>query len=270
VLLLIKSVTNEGVITMIDLHSHLLPNVDDGSKSLRASIRMAKAAVDNDVTVALMTPHHMNGHYVNHKPDVIRLTEEFQSHLDNNHIPLQVFPSQEVRINGDLLQALDNDDILFADESNRYLLLEFPDDDVPTYSTDMIFQIMQRGITVQIAHPERNTKIMSTPSILFDLIEAGALAQVTASSYVGTFGKKVEKFAEQILSHNLAHVFVSDAHDLPNRRYELAEAMVKVEKQLGKAYQQLLESNAEAILDGNDVTTLLPEPIVKRKFFSKF
>lgn len=255
---------------IVDLHSHLLPNIDDGSKSYRASIRMAKEAVDNGIRAALMTPHHMNGHYVNHKPDVIRLTEEFQSHLDNNNIPLQVFPSQEVRINGDLLQALDNDDILFADETNRYLLLEFPDDDVPTYSTDMIFQIMQRGITVEIAHPERNTKIMSTPSILFDLIEAGALAQVTASSYVGIFGKKVEKFAEQILSHNLAHVFVSDAHDLPNRSYELAEAMVKVEKQLGKEYQQLLESNAEAILDGNDVTTLLPEPIVKRKFFSKF
>ena len=118
---------------LIDLHSHLLPNIDDGSKSFRASIRLAKEAVDNGIRAALMTPHHMNGHYVNHKPDAIRLTEEFQSHLDNNHIPLQVFPSQEVRINGDLLQALDTDDILFADETNRYLLLEFPDDDVPTY-----------------------------------------------------------------------------------------------------------------------------------------
>ncbi|WP_337958603.1 tyrosine-protein phosphatase, partial [Leuconostoc mesenteroides] len=155
---------------LIDLHSHLLPNIDDGSKSLRASIRMAKEAVDSGIKAALMTPHHMNGHYVNHKDDVIRLTSEFQKHLDNNDIGLQVFPSQEVRINGGLLQALDDDDILFADESNRYLLLEFPDDDVPTYSKDMIFQVMQRGITVEIAHPERNTKIMSTPSILFDLI----------------------------------------------------------------------------------------------------
>ncbi|MFL2068935.1 tyrosine-protein phosphatase [Leuconostoc mesenteroides] len=255
---------------LIDLHSHLLPNIDDGSKSLRASIRMAKEAVDSGIKAALMTPHHMNGHYVNHKDDVIRLTSEFQKHLDNNDIGLQVFPSQEVRINGGLLQALDDDDILFADESNRYLLLEFPDDDVPTYSKDMIFQIMQRGITVEIAHPERNTKIMSTPSILFDLIEAGAVAQVTASSYVGTFSKKVEKFAEEIIKHNLAHVFVSDAHDLPNRDYEMVEAMAKLEKQMGCDYQELFETNAEAILDGDNVTSLVPEPIVKRKFFSKF
>lgn len=255
---------------MIDLHSHLLPNIDDGSRSMRASIRMAKSAADSGIKAALMTPHHMNGQYVNHKADVIRRTAEFQQELDNNGINLQVFPSQEVRINGDLLQALDDDDILFADECNRYLLLEFPDDDVPTYSKDMIFKIMQRGITVEIAHPERNTKIMATPSILFDFIEAGAVAQVTASSYVGTFGKKVEKFAEAIIKHNLAHVFVSDAHDLPNRDYEMVAAMAKLEKHMGHDYCVMFERNAEAILDGNNIKNLVPEPIIKRKFFSKF
>lgn len=254
----------------VDLHSHLLPNIDDGSQSYRASLRLARQAVNNGIEVALMTPHHMNGQYVNHKRDVIRLTEEFQKRLDNENIPLSVFPSQEVRITGGLLQQLDDDDILFSDESNQYLLLEFPDDDIPTYSRDIIFKIMQRGITVQIAHPERNTKIMKNPSILFDLIESGALAQLTAGSYVGNFGKKVERFSEEILNHNLAHTFVSDTHDLPNRSFEISEAMKKVEKKLGRDYQQLLENNAESIIDGQSITRLQPEPIVKRKFFSKF
>ncbi|MBZ5996170.1 tyrosine protein phosphatase [Leuconostoc gelidum subsp. gasicomitatum] len=255
---------------MIDLHSHLLPNIDDGSKSLRASLRMANEAVENGIEAALMTPHHMNGHYVNHKADIIQLTSQFQEHLDKEDIPLQVFPSQEVRINGGLIEALDNDDILFADDSNRYLLLEFPDDDVPTYSEDMIFKIMQRGISIQIAHPERNTKIMSDPDILYSLIEKGAIAQVTASSYVGSFGKKVQKFAESIIAHNLAHVFVSDAHDLPNRDYEMRQALDKLHSHLGQDYQQLFEKNAEAILDGNNVEKLAPESIVKRRFFNGF
>ncbi|MBZ5984820.1 MAG: CpsB/CapC family capsule biosynthesis tyrosine phosphatase [Leuconostoc gelidum] len=255
---------------MIDLHSHLLPNIDDGSKSLRASLRMANEAVENGIEAALMTPHHMNGHYINHKADVIQLTSQFQDQLDKENIPLQVFPSQEVRINGGLLEALDNDDILFADDSNRYLLLEFPDDDVPTYSEDMIFKIMQRGISIQIAHPERNTKIMSDPDILYSLIEKGAIAQVTASSYVGSFGKKVQKFGESIIEHNLAHVFVSDAHDLPNRDYEMRQALDKLRSHLGSDYQQLFEKNAEAILDGNNVEKLVPEPIVKRRFFNGF
>ncbi|WP_220730262.1 tyrosine-protein phosphatase [Leuconostoc carnosum] len=253
---------------MIDLHSHLLPNIDDGSKSIRASLRLAQDAVDNGVEAALMTPHHRNGQYVNHKADVVRSTEEFQNQLDHENIPLHVFPSQEVRINGELLNDLDNDDILFADEGNRYLLLEFPDDDVPTYSNEMIFNIMQRGISVQIAHPERNTKIMADPDILYQLIEKGAVAQVTASSYVGNFGKKVQKFSESIVVHNLGHVFVSDAHDLPNRNYEMREALDKLEKDLGTPYKKLFETNAAAILDGNDVEAMIPEPIVKRRFFN--
>lgn len=255
---------------MIDLHSHLLPNIDDGSNSMKASLRLAQDAVNNGVKIALMTPHHRNGQYINHKNDVVRLTEEFQNQLDNENISLQVFPSQEVRINGELLNDLDNNDILFADERNRYLLLEFPNNDVPIYSSYMIFRLMQRGISVQIAHPERNTKIMDHPDILYHFIEKGAVAQITASSYVGNFGKKIQKFSESIVAHNLSHVFVSDVHDLPNRNYEMREAFEKLVKDLGEPYKALFETNAEAIFNGKYVNAMIPEPIVKHRFFNGF
>lgn len=90
---------------------------------------------------------------------MIRLTENFQDMLDEAKIPLTVFPGQEVRISGDLPDALDNDDILFLDEEGQYMLLEFPSDDVPTYAKDMIFNIQQRGITPIVVHPERNSRI---------------------------------------------------------------------------------------------------------------
>lgn len=255
---------------MIDLHSHLLPGLDDGSASMRASLRMARSAVDEGIEAILMTPHHMNGRYENHKQDVVLATERFQAALDEENIPLQVFPSQEVRINGELMAALDVDDVLFADEQNQYLLLEFPDDDVPTYSSDMVFNIMQRGITVQIAHPERNTKLMAQPDILYDLVERGAIAQVTASSYVGAFGKKVQKFAEAIVSHNMAHVFVSDAHDLPNRTFNMQAAFDKLARQEGPEKKQRFELNAEAIIDGRQIQRLVPAPIVKRWLRNRF
>ena len=82
------------------------------------------------LTHAVCTPHTLNGKYLNHKDDVIRLTENFQDMLDEAKIPLTVFPGQEVRISGDLPDALDNDDILFLDEEEQYMLLEFPSDDV--------------------------------------------------------------------------------------------------------------------------------------------
>lgn len=238
---------------MIDLHCHLLPGVDDGSKSMDISLKLANDAVRDGIDYALLTPHHMNGVYLNHKRAVIQQTQEFQMELDRHKIPLKVFPGQEVRINGDLLTALDQDDILFADEGGRYLMLEFPDDDVPSYTSTMIYELMQRGIIPVIVHPERNTKIMKQPDILYDLLNEGCLSQITASSYVGIFGHKVQKFSKQLIRTGQAYVFASDAHDLPNRKYEMNNAFKKLEVEYGNSYVKRFENNAKNIINGEEI-----------------
>lgn len=238
---------------MIDLHCHLLPGVDDGSKSMDISLKLANDAVRDGIDYALLTPHHMNGVYLNHKKMVIQRTQEFQAEIDKCKIPLKVFPGQEVRINGDLLSALDQDDILFADESGRYLMLEFPDDDVPSYTSNMIYELMQRGIIPVIVHPERNTKIMKQPDILYDLLSRGCLSQITAGSYVGTFGHKVQKFSKQLIQTGQAYVFASDAHDLPNRKYEMTNAFAKLNREFGNDYVCRFSENAKVIINGDSL-----------------
>ncbi len=256
---------------MVDLHCHLLPGVDDGSKSMAISLRLAREATENGVTHALLTPHHMNGRYVNHKQDVIRKTAEFQKQLQEHDIPLTVFPGQEVRINGNLLEALDNDDILFADEDNRYLMLEFPDDDVPHYTNRMIFDLQQRGITPVIVHPERNTMIMTKPDLLYGLLEKGCLSQITASSYVGTFGKKVERFSRQLIEAGQGYLFASDAHDLPGRKYEIRQAFRSLEHEFGRTLVNQYQQNARAIINGENVFLNRLQPIKKSKrYFGLF
>jgi len=250
---------------MADLHCHLLPGIDDGSKNMTISLRLAREATKNGVTHALLTPHHMNGRYVNHKQDVIRRTKEFQEQLKNHNIPLMVFPGQEVRINGQLLTALDEDDILFADTGNRYLMLEFPDDDVSHYTNQMIFDLQQRGITPVIVHPERNTKIMAQPELLYQLLEKGCLSQITASSYVGTFGKKVENFSRQLIEAGQGYVFASDAHNLPNRKYEMRKAFHKLRREFGEDLTNELEENAKSIINGDFVLPHELQPIKSKK-----
>ena len=252
---------------MVDLHCHLLPGIDDGSKSMAISLRLAKEATENGVTHALLTPHHMNGRYVNHKKDVLRLTQEFQQQLKDHQIPLTVFPGQEVRINGQLIQALDNDDILFADENNRYLMLEFPDDDVPHYTNQMVFELQQRGITPVIVHPERNTKIMAHPELLYQLLEKECLSQITVSSYVGTFGKKVEDFSRQLIENGQGYVFASDAHDLPGRKYEMRQAFDKLRQEFGNELADQYARNARAIINGDNVPLNTIQPLKKKKHF---
>ena len=250
---------------MVDLHCHLLPGIDDGSKSMEISLRLAKEATENGVTHALLTPHHMNGHYVNHKQDVLARTKEFQEELEKNNIPLTVFPGQEVRINGQLIEALDNDDILFADESGKYMMLEFPDNDVPHYTNQMIFNLQQRGITPVVVHPERNTKIMAEPDLLYQMLEKGCLSQITASSYVGTFGKKVEKFSKNLIVAGQGYIFASDAHDLPGRKYEMRQAFDKLSREFGADVAQEYQDNARAIINGDEIGRHQIKKIQQRK-----
>lgn len=256
---------------MVDLHCHLLPGIDDGSKSMEISLRLAREAAENGVTHALLTPHHMNGRYVNHKQDVIRRTKEFQKQINDHNIPLTVFPGQEVRINGQLLEALDNDDILFADTAGKYMMLEFPDDDVPYYTNRMIYDLQQRGIIPVIVHPERNIKIMAEPDLIYQLLVKGCLSQITASSYVGTFGKKVENFSRQLIEAGQGYVFASDAHDLPGRKYEMHQAFKKMQREFNQKLVDQYQKNARLIINGEDVSLNDLRTIKKkRKFFGLF
>ncbi|MFR0496457.1 tyrosine-protein phosphatase [Limosilactobacillus reuteri subsp. suis] len=252
---------------MVDLHCHLLPETDDGSKSMEISLRMAHEATENGVTHALLTPHHMNGRYVNHKQNVIQRTKEFQKQINAHNIPLTVFPGQKVRINGQLLEALDKDDILFADTAGKYMMLEFPDDDVPHYTNQMIFDLQQRGIVPVIVHPERNTKIMSEPDLVYQLLQKGCLSQITASSYVGTFGKKVENFSRQLIEAGQGYVFASDAHDLPGRKYEMQQAFEKMRREFGTKLVYEYKQNAQLIINGENVSMNEIKVLKRRKRF---
>lgn len=255
---------------MIDIHTHLLPGIDDGSESLDVSLQMARDAVADGVTHALMTPHHMNGSYVNHASDVIKLTADFQTELNNANIPLTVFPSQEVRINGGLLSALDDGDILTTDEQGTYILIEFPSDDVPAFTMDMLFQIQQRGLVPIIVHPERNTRLMKEPQLLYDMVSRGAYAQVTASSYVGTFGKAVTAFSEDIIANGLAHLFASDAHHIPGRKYKMTAAFDKLKAAYGSDSAKQFDDNAKALVNGERLSRQHQTPIKKKRFFSAY
>ena len=236
---------------LVDVHCHILPGVDDGAKDWQTSIKLAKEAVADGVTHAVCTPHMLNGKYINHKKDVIRLTENFQDMLDDAKIPLTIFPGQEVRISGDIPKALDDDDILFLDEDGQYMLLEFPSDDVPAYTRDMVFKLMQRGITPVVVHPERNNKILEEPTILQELVEQGCLVQITASSYMGTFGKRIEEMSRKFIEAGQCACFASDAHDLPKRQYQYSEALKKLSKEFGSDLTQQYQDRKSTRLNSS-------------------
>ena len=258
---------------LIDLHCHILPGVDDGAKDETMALKMAQAAVDQGISHILLTPHHMDSHYVNHRLAVIEKTAAFQQSLVDHEIPLKVFPSQEVHLTGDLMDAVWGDDVLFMDAGNRYLLLELPHNEVPEYTENMIFELTSRGITPVLAHPERNLGFQKDPDKLYDFVEMGCLTQLTSSSYLGVFGKKVQELTEKIIKANLGFVFASDAHNFEGRRFMMREAFAKLTEQEGSERAEKFNQNAKNILNGIDVEVdeiSRISDVKKKRFFGLF
>ncbi|WP_056990418.1 tyrosine-protein phosphatase [Liquorilactobacillus mali] len=250
---------------IVDLHCHLIPGIDDGSPDLEHSLELARQAVAEGITHILATPHHLDGDYVNHRADVIKHVTDFQNELDNHGIPLVIFPGQEVHINGDLTERYD--DLLGIDEDKKYMLIEFPHGSVPKYAKRLFFELRKMGTTPVIVHPERNHEIQGDLNLLYDFIADGALAQLTATSYIGGFGEKVQDISEQLVEHNLVQIFASDAHALKGRNFALREAFIKLRTELGQAKVDEFEGNAENLLNGLPVFARDYSRIAKKKKF---
>lgn len=255
---------------MIDLHCHILPGIDDGAKTIEDSLDMARKAVSQGITHVLATPHYRNGRWDNEKEDIMRYVDALQTELDIRDIPLKLFPGQEVRITGELLEDIATNKVQFVDEDNQYLLVEFPTVSIPQFTEQLFFELQKRGIIPIIVHPERNHTILTNPNELLGLVEKGALAQVTAGSYVGEFGKRIQKLSHQLIQANLVHFIASDAHNIHSRDFYMDEAYQKLEKEFGKQKVKQFQELTKDLINGDIIVTDPPRQVQKTRFLGLF
>ncbi|MFD2308321.1 tyrosine-protein phosphatase [Enterococcus termitis] len=251
---------------MIDLHCHILPGIDDGAKTIDDALDMARMAVKQGITHILCTPHHNNGKYDNPAGQVISCVAVLQEELDQRNIPLSLFEGQEVRIAGNIMEQIRENKLLFADLDNRYLLIEFPTNDIPAYAEQLFFELLETGHIPIIVHPERNSKFIEDPNRLIPFLEMGVLTQLTAPSYVGVFGKEIERTAKQMVSHNMVYMMASDAHNINRRGFFMEKAYRAIAKDMGKEYVEAMQQMAKDILNGDDVQIPQFREVTKKKF----
>lgn len=252
---------------MIDIHSHILYDVDDGAKSVQDSLNMAREAVNQGIQVIYATPHHLNGQFENSAEEIKLAVELLNDMLANHNIDLDVKVGQEIRINGDLLEHLKNGSLLTLGDKETYILIELPSNHVPAYTGNLLFDLQVEGLKPIIVHPERNSEIVQKPDILFDLVNNGALTQVTAASVAGKFGKTLQKFSLDLIDANLTHFVASDAHNTSTRPFWIDEAFWVIEEKLGIDTVYYIKENAH-ILDLNEMVIGEPpqQMRTKRKF----
>jgi protein-tyrosine phosphatase len=253
---------------MVDIHCHILPEIDDGAKNVEDSLTMAREAEKQGIHTIIATPH-LNNQYNNRKSMIVDKVVELNRVIQEAGIEVTILPGQEPRIYGELLEDLDKDQIQTLNDS-QYVFIEFPSNHVPRYTEKLLFDLQLRGLTPIIVHPERNAEIMERPEVLYRLVERGALTQVTASSVCGYFGKKIKSFSEQLIESNLTHFIASDAHNVGNRGFKMEEAFTAIDSQFGIDYIYLFKENAELLIEGKNVSKEMPMEIKKKKRFLFF
>ena len=200
---------------MIDLHSHILPGIDDGAPDLDASLAIGRASVADGVSLMIGTPH-VNGRFMP-TPETIRdRVTEVNEALAAEGLPLVVSPGAEIAVSE--LSQLD-DSVLgeLALGGSSTLLVESPYVDAVPFLDQMMFDLQIRGFRVLLAHPERSPMFLKDPDHLVELVERGVLCSVTAGSLAGRFGRRVRAFALELVQHELVHNVSSDTHDTRKR-----------------------------------------------------
>jgi protein-tyrosine phosphatase len=249
---------------MIDIHSHILPGLDDGAETLEESVAMVRMAAAAGTTHIVASPH-ANQKY-RFDPDVV---EQKISELQ-----AAVGDSPRIYFGCDFHLTVENiEDALRSPEKYSinhlgYLLVEFPDAHIPKTTPVIFDRLMHAGMRPIITHPERNQILQNRLDDLEAWVSQGALVQVTAQSLLARFGKTAKAVAHELMDRGLVHFLASDAHDLKHRPTALDEPWQYVEKTFGvEVATRVFEDNPRAVLTGVPVPAI-PVPARKKKGFS--
>ncbi|HJN10824.1 MAG TPA: CpsB/CapC family capsule biosynthesis tyrosine phosphatase [Pirellulaceae bacterium] len=244
--------------SFVDIHCHLLPDIDDGARSLQESLAMAEIAVADGIRTIIVTPHQ-NGSYAHNRGDAIRQrVVELQEQLEQHHIPLTVLPGADVRIEDGMIEGLRAGDVLTLGDLGRHVLLELPHElYFPLERVlDELATIDMVGV---LSHPERNQGILKQPSLVELLVEYGCLMQITAGSLMGTFGRPCQEMSEWMLKRGLVQFIATDAHGPRSRRPLIRRAYEYTAELVGEdTANALCCANSAAVSAGDDVFPIQP------------
>lgn len=235
---------------MIDLHSHIIPAIDDGATDLDTSLAMLDMAASNGTKGIVATPHVIEGEWFPEWETILSGCAQLRQSAAAMGLPIQIYPGAEVALNMDLLHKISGPGPYCINEGS-YMLVELPALEIPDYTEDFFFQLQTKGIIPVLAHPERNPEITKDRERLLEWLHRGILFQLNGASLCGKQGKEIKAAAELLLKCNMIHCIGSDAHGVNSRRPILTEAITVVRQLSGEEMVRIISGiNPERILNG--------------------
>lgn len=255
---------------MIDVHSHILPGIDDGSKNMEMTLEMLRNAEKDGTKEIVATPHYLLEYGEATIKEVKALVEEVNFLIDKEGLNIRVYSGQEVYFNENIIENFMAGNIGTINDS-RYMLIEFSMHRFDKNIFETLYELQVRDIVPIIAHPERYKPFREQPLRINDFINEGYLFQMNAGSIEGRFGESIKKTANIFLDNNIYNFIGSDAHDIDNRSTGLRKAMDilnKKSKDNKNFNEHIFDESSKKLLENNYVEFIGKKVKVKKSIFS--
>ena len=254
---------------MIDLHTHLIWGIDDGSLSKEMTINMLRQAYQGGTKHLVLTPHYFPGYFQAPKNIVKEKCEEIKALAKEENIKLEIYCGQEVYYSDKIFEQYE-DELIGTINDSDYMLIEFNMKEFSKEEVlDNIYELQLHGIKPIIAHPERYRVFLKKPELINDFIEEGYLFQLNSGSLTGYFGKEVKRLAEKFVQNKIYSFIGSDAHRDETRNPNMFETLELLEG-MDTDYFRYIRESSKKVLNNEEVEFIGSLIKEKKNLFSFF
>ncbi|MDO4332590.1 MAG: hypothetical protein Q4C58_07850 [Eubacteriales bacterium] len=237
-----------------DIHSHILPGVDDGSQSMEESLLMLEIAEKENIHKIILTPHQKPDRKCVSVDGIERRMLQLQDELRRRHIDIELYPGSEILYSHDAGERLLNGSICTL-AGSHYALVEFMPDENWPYIRDGLYGLICSGYWPVVAHVERYMHVVKNLDRVQELIEMGCYIQINSGSLTGDWGFETKRTCVNLVKNHLVHFIGTDAHRGTGSRVpKMAKCAAVLKKKAGDRYaEELLFENAENIFEDTEI-----------------
>lgn len=246
---------------MIDFHTHILPNIDDGSRSIEETINLIKEAKEEGFEGIVLTSHYIENYYETNVPERDVWVKAISENIKNKGIDINLYLANEIYISENMMQLL-IDGKASTINNTSYVLFEMPLNVEPMNLYDVIYSLQENKLIPILAHPERYSFVQKEPELINDLIEKGVLMQANYGSILGYYGEKARFIVEKFFENNMIHFLGSDVHRQNTIYKRIPESLEQIREIVGsQKLRELTTINPTLALNNKKINVEEPEEI---------
>ena len=252
---------------MIDFHTHILPNIDHGSRSIDETFHLIREAKEAGFDGIISTSHYMEEYYETNAKEREVWINAIGENVEAKKIGIDLFLGSEIYISNDMIELLENQKASTINNTS-YVLFELPMNSEPLNLNDVLYSLLEYKLVPVIAHPERYELIQDEPNIAIDWIEQGALLQCNYASVIGRYGMKAKETLYKLLDANAVHFLGTDNHRAGSIYTRMDDILSEYKRKIGKEkLYELSEINPRSIINDEEIDVDMPRKIKKGRLF---